>query len=202
MKSKSILRLLFVGLALIGVSTRSSADLAQSGVKEKYKEASASYNLGHYEQALSQFEDAYRMKSDPAFLFNIAQCQRQLHRYDEAENSYRAYLRESNAVLESTRSKIERIIDEMHVASKSDAAKHSLDLSARPATQTPQAVQPSTNVLTASPPPKSQPVYKKAWFWGVIGGAVAVVAVGVGVGVGIGAAPHNPSPSMGVVVKQ
>jgi iron complex outermembrane receptor protein len=46
----------------------------------------------------------------------------------------------------------------------------------------------SDNALTATAPaPRDQrPVYKKPWFWGVVGGAVVVVGVAVVVGVVVG----------------
>jgi len=31
--------------------------------------------LGEYREALDQFKEAYRLKQDPSFLYNIAQCQ-------------------------------------------------------------------------------------------------------------------------------
>ena len=53
------------------------------------------------------FEGGYRMRHDPAFLFNIAQCQRQLRRYEE--RSYRAYLRETADLSDSTRAQVQKL---------------------------------------------------------------------------------------------
>ncbi len=38
---------------------------------------------------------------------------------------------------------------------------------------------------------RRDPVYKKAWFWGVVGGAVVVVGVGLGVGLALGLRSGN-----------
>ena len=47
----------------------------------------------------------------------------------------------------------------------------------------------------------ARPVYKKAWFWALLGGGVvAVTVIGVAVGVGIGRAP-DPLPSDVVVFR-
>lgn len=51
------------------------------------------YNLGDYQAALEAFKAACLAKPDPVFLFNIAQCHRQLADYGAAEKSYRAFLR-------------------------------------------------------------------------------------------------------------
>jgi tetratricopeptide (TPR) repeat protein len=48
-------------------------------------------------------------------------------------------------------------------------------------------------------PQERKPIYKKAWFWGVIAGAVVVVGVGVGLGVGLSSGPSDPVPSFGTV---
>ena len=44
-----------------------------------YREASAQYDLGNYEDASKLFKKAYLLREDPSFLFNMAQCERQLH---------------------------------------------------------------------------------------------------------------------------
>lgn len=55
---------------------------APASAKDLYTGGRVSYNLGHYDDALKQFEAAYRIKQDPAFLFNIAQCMRNLNRFE------------------------------------------------------------------------------------------------------------------------
>src|SRR4051794_17091978 len=86
-------------LALGLVSTEAGAQKpaldAKAQARQLYDEGLTDYNLGHYEQALAVFEKGYRLWHDSSFLFNIAQCQRALSRYEDAERSYRSYLRES-----------------------------------------------------------------------------------------------------------
>ncbi len=59
--------------------------------------------------------------------------------------------------------------------------------------------QPSTSgSLTAAP--EKKPIYKKAWFWGAVGGGVAVVVIAVVLGVTLGGSSHvDPSPTYGTV---
>lgn len=45
---------------------------------------------------------------------------------------------------------------------------------------------------------RERPFYKKAWFWGVVGGVV--VAAGVGVGLGLGLKPSLPQTDKGIYV--
>jgi serine/threonine protein kinase len=74
-------------------TTGTDANLARA--KQLTDEAATSYRLRHFEEALTAFESAYRLGRHPSVLFNIADCQRQLRRYDEAQRSYQAFLRES-----------------------------------------------------------------------------------------------------------
>lgn len=81
-----------VALALLLTAASASAAPDDSTAKAKalYDNGVTDYNLGHYEDALVSFEQGYRIRHDPAFLFNIAQCQRQLRRYEDAERSQSA----------------------------------------------------------------------------------------------------------------
>ena len=99
--------------ALIIASSTASADTNTSKAKQLYDEGVTSYNLGHYDEALNAFEMAYRLRHDPAFLFNIGQCQRAVKRYDEAKRSYRAYVRETPSVPDETRAQVQQLIDDM-----------------------------------------------------------------------------------------
>jgi Tetratricopeptide repeat len=57
-----------------------------------------------------------------------------------------------------------------------------------------------TDVVVATAPPENKPIWKKGWFWGVIGGAAAVViGVGVGVGIALSSGDKDPTPSYGSV---
>src|SRR5581483_435073 len=83
-----------VALCLLAVAGTARAE-NPARAKEAYKEGLLQYNLGEYEKALDKFKTAYLELPDPAFLFNIAQCQRQLGQYAAASKSYRAFLRET-----------------------------------------------------------------------------------------------------------
>lgn len=158
-----------------------------------YEQGTAEYNLGAYDTALTAFEGAYRLKADPALLFNIAQCYRQLAKPDDAAREYRAYLRESpNA---PNRPEVERLIEDMQNLA-----------AAREANRPPTGVQPPTAPLpgptltppttVATPPsvdvsarPTASP-RKRTWLWVTIGVAAAVVAGGA-IGLGVGLTQHG-----------
>jgi hypothetical protein len=166
--------------------------------KVAFQQGLTDYNLNHFDEALTEFEKAYRLKADPAFLFNIAQCHRQLNQPEDAIRSYRAYLRESAADAPG-RSEVQRLIGEMEKL-----------VADRAAAQPPTGVQPptgsaptlsaqpeGTTTLTATaPPPKKK---SKTWVWVTVGvaGAVVVGAVAIGLGVGLSGTGGPPNTSLG-----
>ena len=60
-----------------------------------YKKGRSLYNVSEYRAALDEFKQAYVEHEDPAFLYNIAQCHRQLGNYPEAITFYKRFLNES-----------------------------------------------------------------------------------------------------------
>lgn len=65
-------------------SDRRARDLFQKG--------QTAYDVGDFKEALDAYTAAYKEKPLPAFVFNIAQCHRQLHAWEKAAFFYRRYL--------------------------------------------------------------------------------------------------------------
>jgi tetratricopeptide (TPR) repeat protein len=164
-----------------------------------FQQGLTSYNLSHFDEALQHFDKAYRLRPDPAFLFNIAQCQRQLDRPQDAIRSYRAYLRESPADVPN-RAEVQRLIGEMDkVVAERQAAAQPAPAPAPPSpTPAPSlAPQPeATPSLTASAPPPRKKSRTALWV-GVGVGAAVLVGVGVGLGVYYGTSASPPGSSLG-----
>ena len=103
-------------------------DLKQEA-KARYTTGQSHYNLNEFKEALEDFKEAYRLFPDPVFLFNVAQCERQLGNLDEAIKFYRSYLR--NKPKAPNRQEVLRRIDEMQAvidAKKSASEKPPLNL--------------------------------------------------------------------------
>jgi tetratricopeptide (TPR) repeat protein len=83
------MRAIVCAIVLVG-GTPAFGDAGRA--RRLFQEAQTKYNLLHFDEALRLFEQAYEERTDPVFLFNIAQCQRHLGRYELAAKSYRAYL--------------------------------------------------------------------------------------------------------------
>lgn len=73
------------------------ADDLSTKVRNLFEEGQKDYELGEFEQSLEKFKAAYRIHPDPAFLFNLGQCHRKLHNWNEALNAYQGYVRKQPA---------------------------------------------------------------------------------------------------------
>ncbi len=65
---------------------------AKSQARQKYTEGNTAYAQGDFRQALVDFTRAYQLAPLPGFLFNVAQCHRQLGAFERAAFYYRRYL--------------------------------------------------------------------------------------------------------------
>ena len=74
--------------------------LAAEGLKE--------YLLGHHQDALKDYEEAFRTEANPSYLYNIGQCYRQLGDHKHAVYSYKGYLATKRDA--SNREEVEKLI--------------------------------------------------------------------------------------------
>lgn len=104
-------------------------DVATAQAKEHFKSGTRHYALAEYALALDDFKEAYRLRDDPAFLYNIAQCHRLLGNHDEAVRFYQTYLRQSPAA--ANRPDVEQLIAGEEKASALAKEKAARDEEAR-----------------------------------------------------------------------
>lgn len=81
--------LVLVGAVAAAKPTPDEAAMA----REHYKRGTTLYDLGKYDEAIVEFQQAYEIKDDPVLLYNIAQSFRLASKYSEALRFYRTYLR-------------------------------------------------------------------------------------------------------------
>src|SRR5215471_18685451 len=192
---------LLIAALLVTVSGSVSAE--QNDAKTRYLSGQSHYNLNEFTEALQDFKEAYRLRPDPAFLFNIAQCERQLGDLEEAIKFYRSYLR--NKPDAPNKREVEKKIDEMKglIEAKKKATTGApqsvippLDDGGTRAPDRSRSSEPPPVVLTPPSPPPAGPIYKKWWFWAGVG----ALAVGAGVLTAValsGGAASPPSSALG-----
>ena len=76
--------------ALLGTSARAADETGSA--RDHFKKGQTHYALGEFNEAVNEFREAYRIKNEPAILFNIAQAMRQIGQFKQAYFYYSQYL--------------------------------------------------------------------------------------------------------------
>lgn len=186
--------------------------------REHFQNAENSFNLGRFPDALADYQAAYEAKPLPGFLFNIAQCYRNMQSYERARFFFRRYLAlephtSNRRLVEDLIVEMTREMDKADKAGKADKAEENDDHATPPAEMALAAAPASAPVLASPPPPapapapalaldsrapppaESHPIYKRWWFWT---GAGAVVASGIIVAI-FALRSETPQGSLGTI---
>lgn len=212
--------LVAVALALSPLSAR-AADVEadsrmESQARAKFSEGNIAYDLGEFQKALDAYSEAYRVMPLPGFLFNIAQCHRQMGRPERAGFFYRRYLslskeEPSNAALvrqliaemdEQVRKEQERRLTREETArDQARAAALRAQAEATAARRVQQqgdrkrVLSPGATASTSAEVKGGDSLARKWWVWAGAG-AVAVIAGGV---IYAATAPQPRPTSLGTI---
>ncbi|HEX4621915.1 MAG TPA: hypothetical protein VH208_10150 [Myxococcaceae bacterium] len=200
-----------------------SAALAGKGEerdRELFQQAQKAYGVGEFEQALGLYSQAYEVKPLPGFLFNIAQCQRQLGHYERAVFFYRRFLstaahRPANAEeVEGFIAEMEEKLQAVHSRdadqARTEAARAEADASSKKLAALAAEEQARDKaarqrererelaaalIPKPAPPPPPQPLYKKWWVWAGAG----VIVAGATSAVWVASLPHARGTTLGQI---
>ncbi|MBL9099359.1 MAG: hypothetical protein JNL82_00290 [Myxococcales bacterium] len=149
----------------------------------EYQKGEQAYALGNYESAVRHFERSYELSNLPDLLYNLGMSYSQwfglsgdINHLRKAKRLFQNYVKrlaENPAMDQSQRAEAEAQIAKLDEQIAAEEAR------ATPVP--PPKVEPVQQDPSPVPPPKDEPakkpVYKRGWFWGVIGGIVVVGAV-------------------------
>jgi len=153
-------------LAAFSLAFAARGDLEEDRARAKafYEKGEAEYNLGHFQGALKNYEEAYKIRSVPRLLFNIAQCHRQLGDMRSAVATYKAFLRTA-AANDPGRKNAQALLGEVESAlKKQESAQHAPPLDTAPKPDEPPSAEPTVTAEPAAkpePPAEPKPVEEK-----------------------------------------
>ena len=207
----------YLSTAQAGPTSPDDGCLNDSVCRGHYEQAVRLFESGRYEGALGSFQAAYQRRQMPWLLINLG---RTLHRLGRPRDALQYYDRfrqaearpdaETAARLEKYTAQARTLVDTagspLPTAVEDDPkGEVGTVQTASPVAQPKATVEPTasaTPASTSSPQPVhaevGTPIYKKWWFWALVGGG-ALLVVGVGVGAGV-AASGSPSLPAGVPV--
>jgi tetratricopeptide (TPR) repeat protein len=179
-------------------------------------EGKKAFDTGLYEQAITHYEAAYRIKPAPGLLFNLAQSHRRAGHLERATFYFKRYLETNPAQAQAEA--VEKIISQLQVeqdeearaavaarereeaaareaqAREADGRKLELERARLAAAQTEaEALRRKAELeaaLKASAAPPPPPIYTRWWFWTAAG----VVVVGATTGI-VAATVPRPTPT-------
>jgi hypothetical protein len=168
---------------------------SDGAARAHFQKAEKAFNGGIFDEALAAYQAAYEAKPLPGFLFNIAQCHRNLGDHERALFFYRRYL----ALEPETpnRSLVEQLMAE---AEKGSAVQPPATATRPPPVEAPPVPsiavapppeKPAVMLVTTAPvvPPGARSLHRRWWFWATVG---SVAAAGVATALVIGGG-HGPS---------
>jgi tetratricopeptide (TPR) repeat protein len=171
-------------LIALSCPTVAWADRA-SEARDHYQSATAHFAVGEFAEAANEYQEAFKLKPDPALLYNAAQSYRLANNLERALILYKNYLQlypnEANA--DEVRRQIDKLKEAIAAADRAKTAppQGTNEPKQLPQGQTaakPEAVPAAATAQTETPPPaRETPVYKKWWLWTIVGVVVAGGAV-------------------------
>ncbi|MFO0575048.1 MAG: tetratricopeptide repeat protein [Polyangia bacterium] len=181
-------------LALLALLFTALPQLAHADNFEKlFRQGLTLYERKEYEPAIEAFLQAYEVRQLPRVLLNIAQVYRKIGRGNDALLYYERYLKAEPNPPPKIRADVEAYVQQVRALVNTPEVKEDLLRRQEPA---PTGWDPDTGQMLAwykKQYEASRKLYKKPWFWAVIGGAVAA-SVAIGVGVGVGVTQRNKIP--------
>jgi hypothetical protein len=152
-----------------GGEPTADACVADSACRVHYRNARRFSKAGNLEAALKEYQAAYGLQPIPRLLFNIARTHHKLGQLPQAVENYDKYLAAPQKGDEETVAK-----------AKQHREQAQREIQASSGNQQPAATPPAAVVAQPSEDqPVKQPVYKKWWFWTIIGVGTAVVLAGI-----------------------
>lgn len=159
-------------------------------------EAQRLYEADKFQLALSALTSAYVIKPDPALLLNmgltllgLGRTQEALERCQQFELRVQKRTEQESELLSLCKQNAQRLEEEARLK-----AKQAEEASVKAAAETAAAELAAAEKEKAQRAQRERPLYKRAWFWGVLGGVVAAGVI-TGVTVGVVTSPAYRTPA-------
>ncbi len=177
-------------LGVLCCAAPSGPALAESkaAVAKRYNaQARKQFNLGNFREAAGLYKSAYEAKPVPEFLHNLAQCYRRLETLEDLERAvfyFESYLNNApespgRADVEAELAAVKAKVAELRQAKvRAEVAARKALASAPASAAAPPRPPPLVEDPVPPPRPARTPIYKRWWFWSLIGAAVVGGTVG------------------------
>jgi tetratricopeptide (TPR) repeat protein len=189
------------GVAVLALSASAAAQPAQGNhpkapaaqlaqAKALTAQAELDYKVGHFQQSLDEYTQAYELVPTPALLFNIGQCHRLLKNYERAIFFFRGYLRDkpdapNRTVVDGLVADSQRLLEEEQAQAKKEAEERDAGVERQRAEEQSRAedeARARQQVATGPPPQPKSPVIRIA---GIAVAGAGIITIGTGIAFGL-----------------
>ncbi|MFO0573782.1 MAG: hypothetical protein U1A78_07290 [Polyangia bacterium] len=177
-------------------------------LRELIDRATRAFGSGDYDTAIAELSLAYQRKPVAQFLFNIAQAHRKAGRFREALSFYERFVHDDLASpllpeAQAHAAAMRARLDAELATAEREAAERVARVRAEEAEAMAKAREGdrvrAEAELRRALAQKEAPVYKRKWFWGLLGGLVAAAVI---TGVTVGVVLKNPPEPVGTLETQ
>jgi len=139
---------------------------------DHYNRGMKLYEDKSYDEAVTELQKAYEIRQLPRLLLNIGTVYRKMGKAREALSYYELYLKAEPNPPRKIRKELDEFIPATRALLEKPTGK---DGQGTPSagTAAPQDPAPKPAAAASNEPP----LYKRPWFWGVVGGAAGVVLI-------------------------
>lgn len=173
--------------------------------RASYQKALSQYDEGRFDEALANFQSAYQRRQMPWLLVNIGRAAQRLGRPAEAIQYYERYKKAEPNIDPENEKRINKYIEQARALLEQTPEQPTMPGVVKPSeppaldkTKPSEPPKPDSGVTgltaqggTPTDTPAAKPIYKKWWFWTIIGG---VVVAGVVTGAVVGATANKSPP--------
>jgi tetratricopeptide (TPR) repeat protein len=185
-------------LAIILATRSASAGPAEDVAREHARRGEAEFNLGNFDEAIAEYEAAYRAVPDPVLLYNVGQGHRLAGHADKAITAYKSFLRTAPETTPN-RAQAQKQIEQLQLLDFSPYSGANQPAPATQAAPSGAAQVGWTDPIAAPDAAESSggaPIYGKWWFWSGVG-AVVVAGVVTAVVLSMGGGTSVPNTPLG-----
>jgi len=176
-----------LAIALICFCGASAMAKTSPAYDQHITDAQRFYAEKNYDKAIEEFDAAYKLNPEPLLLVSMGRCHYLADRPKAALDLYQQALK-----AKLTRSERDEVMSSIAKATIKLQEQQRREAEAQRAED--QARMAELLARQQAAPPPEKPVYKKAWFWGIIGGAA--VATGLAIGLSVGLRPQSAAVPM------
>ncbi len=141
---------------------------------EHYNRGMQLYENKSYDEAVTELQKAYEIRQLPRLLLNIGTVYRKMGKAREALSYYELYLKAEPNPPRKIRKELDEFIPQTRALLEKPSGKDGQPGQANASGQ-PGAPDPAAKPAPTGP--SEPPIYKRPWFWGVVGGAAAAVLI-------------------------